>query len=54
MLSQILKIDGVDIDIVIEQFTTLIFHENESWVLGMLPKYIQSPVFMYGLGIVQP
>lgn len=53
MFSQILKIDGVDIDIVIEQLKTLISHENESWVLSMLPGYLQSPVYMYGLGIVQ-
>lgn len=53
MFSQILKIDGVDIDIVIEQLTTLISHENESWVLAVLPAYLKSPVFMYGLGIAQ-
>ncbi|WP_313130912.1 hypothetical protein [Anaerocolumna sp.] len=53
VFSQILKIDGVDIDSVIEQLTTLISHENESWVLAMLPNYLQAPVYMYGLGIVQ-
>lgn len=53
MFSQILKIDGVDIDIVIEKLTSLISHENESWVLAMLPNFLQSPVYMYGLGIVQ-
>lgn len=55
MFSQVLKIDGVDIDIVIKQLTTLISHENEneSWVLSMLPSYLQSPVYMYGLGIIQ-
>lgn len=52
MFSQILKIDGVDIDIVMKQLSSLISHENESWVLAMLPSYLQSPVYMYGLGIV--
>jgi hypothetical protein len=53
MFSQVLKIDGVDIDTIIEQLTTIISHENESWVLAMLPNYLQSPVFLYGLGIVK-
>lgn len=53
MYSKILKINGVDIDIVIKQLTSLISHENDSWVLAALPSYLQSPVFMYGLGIVQ-
>jgi adenylate kinase len=53
MFSQILKIDGVDIDSVIDQLTTLISHENESWVSAMLPNYLQAPVYMCGLGIVQ-
>jgi hypothetical protein len=53
MFSQILKIDGIDIDIVTEQLTSLIPHENKSWVLAMLPGYLQSPVYLFGLGIVQ-
>lgn len=53
MFSQVLKIDGMDIKIVIEQLTSLISHENDSWVLAMLPNYLQSPVYMHGLGIVQ-
>jgi len=52
IFSQVLKIDGVDINIVIEQLTTLISHENESWVLAMLPNYLQSPIYMYGLCIL--
>jgi hypothetical protein len=38
---------------VIEQLTSLISHENESWVLAMLPNFLQAPVYMYGLGIIQ-
>lgn len=53
MYSQVLKIDGIAIDLVISQLKTLISHENESWVLAMLPNYLQSPVYMYGLGILQ-
>ncbi len=53
VFSQVLKINGVDIDHVIEQLRALISHENESWVLAILPNYLQAPVYMYGLGILQ-
>lgn len=52
VFSQILKINGVDINEVVGQLTSLISHENESWVLAKLPDYLQSPVYMFGLGIV--
>jgi hypothetical protein len=51
--SQVLKIDGVDIDVILERLTSLISHENESWVSAMLPSYLQSPVYMYGLGVIR-
>ncbi len=53
MFSKIVKIDGIDIDIVLKQLKSLISHENESWVLAMLPSYLESPVYMYGLGMIQ-
>ncbi|MBE5968502.1 MAG: hypothetical protein E7255_16370 [Lachnospiraceae bacterium] len=53
MYSQVLKINSIDINIVIDKLTSLISHENESWVLAMLPSYLQSPVYMYGLGIIE-
>ena len=53
MYSKVLKINGTDIHSVLEQLTSLISYENESWVYAMLPNYLQSPVYMYGLGIVQ-
>ncbi|NLK75296.1 MAG: hypothetical protein GX288_08430 [Clostridiales bacterium] len=53
MYSQVLKIDGVDIDEVVKQLTSLISYENESWLLARLPRYLQWPVFMYGLGIIE-
>ncbi len=52
MFCQVTKINDVDIDKVMEQLRTLVSHENESWVLAMLPNYLQSPVYMYGLGIL--
>ena len=53
MFSKLLKIDGTDIDLVLEQLIPLISHENESWVLASLPNYLQAPVFLYGLGIIK-
>lgn len=53
MYSQVLKIDGVAIEDIMEQLTSLISHENESWVLAMFPQYLQAPVFLKGLGIVK-
>ena len=53
MFSQVVKIDGVDIDTVVQQLTTLISHENESWVSARLPDYLKAPIYLYGLGIVQ-
>mgnify|MGYP001134281008 CR=1 FL=1 len=53
VFSQVLKIDRIEIEKVIEQLSILISHENESWVLAMLPNYLQSPVYMNGLGMVK-
>jgi len=50
--SKIIKIDGIDINSVVEQLTSIISHENERWILTMIPIYLQSPVYMYGLGII--
>lgn len=51
--SQVLKIDGIDIDTIIKRLTSLVSHENRGWLLAMLPNYLQAPVYMYGLGILQ-
>jgi len=53
MYTQVRKIDGVAIEDIMTQLTTLISHENESWVFAMLPDYLGAPVFLYGLGIVK-
>ncbi len=53
MNSQVTKIDGVDIDKITKELTTLIPHENEGWVRAMLPSYLQSPVYMYRLGLIK-
>lgn len=53
LFSKVIKINGIDTNIVVEKLKSLISHENDSWELAMLPNYLQSPVFMYGLGIIQ-
>ncbi|WP_097004499.1 S41 family peptidase [Lacrimispora amygdalina] len=53
MFSKVIKIDGVDIDEITGKLKKLISHENDSWVLARLPEYLQSPVYMYGLGIIK-
>lgn len=53
MYSKVTKIDGVEINSITEKLKTLISHENDSWVLAMLPNYLQAPVYMYGLGIIK-
>ncbi len=52
MYSRVLKVDGVPIDEVLDQLTTLISYENESWLLAMLPNYLRLPVYLNGLGII--
>ena len=53
LFSKVIKIDGIDIDEITGKLKTLISHENENWVLARLPDYLQSPVYMYGLGIIK-
>lgn len=53
MYTEVVKIDGVDIKTIIDELTTLIPHENESWVLSNLPNYLSRPVYMYGLDIIK-
>lgn len=52
MYSKVVKIGDTDIDEVIEQLTTLIPHENDSWLSVMLPRYLKVPTYLYGLGII--
>jgi hypothetical protein len=53
MFSKVIKIDGIEINSIIEKLKPLISHENESWERAKLPSYLQAPVFMYGLGIIK-
>lgn len=53
MFSKVTKIDGIEIDSIIEKLKTLISHENDSWEMKNITSYLQAPVFMYGLGIIK-
>lgn len=49
--ARVLKIDGNDIGTVINKLSTVIPHENESWLLAMLQSHLRFPVYLYGLGM---
>ncbi len=50
--TKVMKINGMDSKVVMEKLTQLIPYENESWVKSMLPDFISSPVYLYGLGLI--
>jgi hypothetical protein len=52
LFSKVIKINGIDIEKITKDLSALISHENESWLKAMLPQYLESPVYMYGLGII--
>lgn len=52
MNGQIVKINGVDMEQVIDQLSSLIPHENDSWLMAMIPSYLLIPNYMYNLGII--
>ncbi len=51
--KKITHIDGVDIETVIEKMSTMISHENHSYLKSLLPKYLPAIEFLYGLQIAQ-
>ena len=50
--AKVLLINGIGIEDIIWQLTSLIPHENENWLTAILPEFIQKPIFMYGLGLI--
>jgi hypothetical protein len=52
LYAKVKKINGHDIDDVVNELKTLISHENEYWVRASIPNYLSSPVYMYGLGLI--
>ncbi|MDF3001816.1 MAG: peptidase [Bacillota bacterium] len=51
--QRITHIDGMDIESVIAKMSTMISHENHSYLKAMLPKYLPAIEFLYGLQIAQ-
>lgn len=51
--KKITHIDGVDIETVIEKMSTMISHENHSYLMSLLPKYLPAIEFLYGLQIAR-
>lgn len=50
--ARVTAINGVPIDEVLNKLTELVSYENESWLKARLPDYLVSPVYMYGLGVI--
>ena len=51
LYKKITHIDGIAIEKVIETLSTMISHENESFLKSLLPKYLPAIEFLYGLKI---
>lgn len=51
--KKITHIDGMDIGTVIAKMSTMISHENNSYLKAMLPKYLPAIEFLYGLQIAR-
>ena len=52
LYAKVIKINGMDIDIITGELKTLISYENEYWAMERLPDYLMFPVYMYGLGVI--
>ena len=51
LYKRITHIDGMEIEKVIETLSTIISHENQSFLKSLLPKYLPAIEFLYGLKI---
>ncbi len=51
--KRITHIDGVNIETVIEKMSTMISHENHSYLMSLLPKYLPAIELLYGLQIAR-
>lgn len=49
--KKITRIDGMAIETVIEKMSTMISHENQSYLKSLLPKYLPAIEFLCGLQI---
>ncbi|HEY8908930.1 MAG TPA: peptidase S41 [Desulfosporosinus sp.] len=53
LYKRLTHIDGMEIEKVIETLSTIISHENESFLKSLLPKYLPAIELLYGLKIAQ-
>lgn len=49
LYKRLTHIDGMEIEKVIETLTTIISHENQSFLKSLLPKYLPAIELLYGL-----
>ena len=53
LYKKITHIDGMEIEKVIEKLSTIISHENQSYLKSLLPKYLPAIQLLYGLKIAR-
>jgi len=53
LYRKITHIDGMEIEKVIEKLSTIISHENQSFLKSLLPKYLPAIELLYGLKIAR-
>jgi len=53
LYKRLTHIDGIEIEQVIESLSTIISHENQSFLKSLLPKYLPAIELLYGLKIAQ-
>ncbi len=53
LYKKITHIDGMEIEKVIEKLSTIISHENQSYLKSLLPKYLPAIELLYGLKIAR-
>ena len=52
LYQKVTAVNGIPAAEVLSLLSTIISHENESWLQNALAKYLASPVYLVGLGIV--
>lgn len=52
LYKKVTEVNGMPIDAVLSRLSTIISHENESWLQNAFPGYLASPVYLFGLDIV--
>ncbi|MDP5275977.1 S41 family peptidase [Chengkuizengella axinellae] len=53
LYTKLVKLNGIEINHVIKQVSSVISYENEYWLKKKIPSYLLIPEVLYGLGIIE-